>query len=189
MKAFRNFFASGRYLHDQKLAIACWFLLPLIVFLQTFLKKEFNNFLIFRQVFFHLHQQKNLYLPYPAEYGDVNLYGPAFGVFVAPFAVLPVSVGVCCWTLFHLCFLGIAIYQLPLPRMWRTTVLLLSSHEMMVNTSWMQTNGFICGCLLLGFALVHKQKEWAALFFILLATFVKVYGIVGLCFFLFSKQK
>lgn len=39
---------------------------------------KLNNFLIFRQVFWHLVDLKSLYAYYPEEYYDHNLYGRCF---------------------------------------------------------------------------------------------------------------
>ncbi|HEX8357495.1 MAG TPA: hypothetical protein VF610_08795, partial [Segetibacter sp.] len=73
--------------------------MALIAVLAELLHHKINNFLIFRQVFWHVIDQKNLYLPYPAEYEDHNFYGPVFSFIIAPFAVLPVWLGVICWVL------------------------------------------------------------------------------------------
>ena len=60
---------------------------------------------------------------------------------------------------------------------------------MMTNSGYYQSNAFIAGCIIFGFVYINKGNDLLALFFILLATFVKVYGIVGLAFFFFSKNK
>ncbi|RYZ19106.1 MAG: DUF2029 domain-containing protein, partial [Chitinophagaceae bacterium] len=61
--------------------------------------------------------------------------------------------------------------------------------ELMNASSWLQINALVCACILLGFSYIHEAKEGRALFFILLATFIKVYGIVGFAFFFFSRRK
>lgn len=184
----RSFFSSGRFLYHLPLALTCWISFSVLGFLQRFLSHKINNYLIYRQVFFHLIHQTNLYQPYPAEYYDVNLYGPVFAILILPFSLLPVSVGVWCWVLANVAFLGFAIWQLPLQKKWRIALLLLCSHELMINSAWVQTNALVAACLLLGFAYVQKQREYAALFFILLSAFIKIYGIVGLSFFFFSRH-
>ena len=63
------------------------------------LDMHLNNFRIFRHVFFHLRDGLSLYAYYPEEYFDHNLYGPLFGVLVAPFALLPPVVGLIVWEL------------------------------------------------------------------------------------------
>jgi hypothetical protein len=59
----------------------------------------------------------------------------------------------------------------------------------MNNSSWLQANAFVCACILLGYSFVRSNKDHWALFFIMLATFVKLYGIIGLAFFLFSSNR
>ncbi|RWZ86169.1 MAG: hypothetical protein EO766_15170 [Hydrotalea sp. AMD] len=79
-----------QWLTDTKVSIVLWFGLSLTsVIIQAIGHDRFNNFVIFRYVFFHTLQQTNLYLEYPQTYADVNLYGPFFSIVIAPFAVLP----------------------------------------------------------------------------------------------------
>jgi len=59
----------------------------------------------------------------------------------------------------------------------------------MITSEWQQSNAMICACLILGFTFINKGKEVWALLFIALATFIKLYGIVGLAFFFFSNNK
>lgn len=148
-----------------------------------------NNFIIFRQVFYHVLEQKNLYLFYPEEYQDVNLYGPVFSILIAPFALLPKLSGGLLWVMFNAWILYFALTKLPIQRRWIYAILILSSNEMMNNGAWFQTNPFIAACIILGFAYIHKGKDVWGLFFIMLATFIKIYGIVGFAFFFFSKNK
>ncbi|MBI3883634.1 MAG: DUF2029 domain-containing protein [Sphingobacteriales bacterium] len=181
---------SGDFLYNKRLSILIWFGFVFIATLQTFfVYKEINNYKIYRSVFLHLIENKNLYLLYPAEYGDVNLYGPVFSALIAPFALLPDTMGVVCWIFFNATFLYIAIRRLPIPAIWQYAILILCSNELMNNAGWCQINPFIAGCIILGFVFTNKGKDAWALFFILLATFIKIYGIVGLAFFFFSKNK
>ena len=56
-----------------------------------------NNYLIFKQVFWHVIHQLPLFVHYPAEYFDLNHYGPVFSLVIAPFAVLPTWIGMLLW--------------------------------------------------------------------------------------------
>ena len=82
-----------------------------------------------------------------------------------------------------------AIWKLPLTNKWKTAILVLSSHEMMNHAGYFQSNALVASCILLGFVYTCNGKDKWALFFILLATFMKIYGIVGFAFFFFSKNK
>ena len=56
-----------------------WFALALATIIQNvFIKGEYNNYLIFRGVFWHTIQQLPLYVSYPHEYFDMNHYGIFF---------------------------------------------------------------------------------------------------------------
>ena len=184
--SIRKYFFTGRFLFDKHLAVAVWFTLALAGVLQAFAENGLNNYFIYKQVFFHTLHQKDLYQPYPAEYGDVNLYGPFFSLLIAPFALLPDKIGAVSWVLANAVFLLFAINKLPLEKKWKAFLLILCSHELMISSASVQINPLICGCIILAFAYVQKQKEGYALFFIMLATFIKLYGIVALAFFFFS---
>ena len=190
MQRFKIWICSGQFLYDKKLAIFLWFGLSLLaVAHDIFTDPSLNNFRIYRAVFFHSIEQKNLYLPYPQEYSDVNLYGPVFGILIAPFALLPLKVGTILWVMFNTSFLYIAIRKLPIKEQYQNAILVLSSHEMMNAASYLQINPLIAGFIILGFSYINKAKDKWGLFFILLATFIKIYGIVGFAFFFFSNQK
>ena len=190
MKNAKDWLISGRFLFSGKLAFTLWFgLSALAALLILCFRTSSNNFIIFRHVFYHVLDQKNLYLFYPAEYQDVNLYGPVFSILIAPFALLPKVLGGFCWVMFNASVLFYAIRKLPIQKNWQYAILILCSNEMMNNASWFQVNPLIAACIILGFVYTNNGKEMWALFFIMLATFIKIYGIVGFSFFFFSNNK
>ena len=182
--SFTNFF------YNKKITIALWFGLAFIAIVQE-LWHHYppNNFLIFKGVFEHTLKQTNLFAEYPTEYLDVNHYGPTFSILFAPFALLGNYVGCILWVLFNAAILYIAIRQLPIQQKFQNAILIFSAHELMVTSEWQQSNALICACLILAFTFINKEKEIWALLFIALATFIKLYGIVGLSFFFFSNNK
>jgi hypothetical protein len=166
-----------------------WFGLVFLTLLSAVLNHSFNNFIIFKQSFFHLQQKLNLYNIYPNEYWDHYYYSPTFAILVAPFTVIPSIVGTFAWGLFDAGVLYFAIRKLPIRSFYQNGVLLLSVHEMMNASSNLQSNGIIAGSIILSFVLLLKQKEHSATLSLLLGFFIKLYGIVGLAFFFFSNQK
>ena len=66
-----------------------------------------NNFLIFKYAYWHVVGQQPLYEHYPAEYFDMNHYGPFFSLVIAPFALPPV------WLLHALATGGHLLVLLP----------------------------------------------------------------------------
>jgi hypothetical protein len=188
-KNIKGWIVSGEFLFNKTLALSLWFGLSFIAVLQDVFGKHINNYIIFKHVFIHTLQQTNLYLEYPLHHQDVNLYGPVFSMVIAPFTLLPDNLGAIAWEMFNAAILFIAIKQLPIVDKWKNAILILSAHEMMNAASWLQSNALIAACIILGFVFINKGKDHAALFFILLATFIKLYGIVGFAFFFFSKNK
>lgn len=190
LKKIKNWIFSGNFLYNEILAIFLWFGLPVCDIINELCSHSgLNNYIIYKSVFYHLIEKKNLYSVYPLEYYDVNLYGPIFGLAIAPFSLMPFYMGYVLWCLFNVWVLYFAITKLPIQKNWKMAILILSSNEMMNNTSYCQINPFIAALILLGFVYADKAKNGWALFFILLATFIKLYGIVGFAFFLFNDKK
>lgn len=188
LEAVKKYLLSGNFLYNKKLAAVLWFGLSFVAVTITVTKGGLNNFEVYRHVYFHIIQKVNLYLFYPNEYQDVNLYGPVFSILIAPFALLPVKFGAFLWEMCNVAFLYFAIYKLPIDMKWRTALVLLCAHEMMNTASWLQSNALVCGCLMLAYTYTVQKKEAAALLFIILPTFIKLYGVVGLAFIFFSEK-
>jgi hypothetical protein len=171
------------------LALLLWFGLSLIVAVKEVAVNNYNNFTIFRHVFLHVINQQPLYLAQPETYFDVNYYGPVFSLLIAPFAWMPVMLGGPLWVMANALFLYFAIRQLPITRIQQNLVLIFASHELMAASSYFQFNPSVAACIILSFSLILKGKDFWAAFFIMLATLVKIYGIVGLAFFFFSAHR
>src|ERR1700743_2958911 len=148
-----------------------------------------NNYLIFRDSWYHARAQVNLYVAYPKEYGDIYYYGPLFTLFVAPFALPPEAVGFFLWEVANALAVILAVNMLPLYQKRKTAMLLLCAIEFANSIFYMQFNPMIAAVIIISFMLVEQGKErWATLLIVAGAMF-KLYPIVGLAFFLFSKHK
>ena len=185
----KTLFLSGEFLWNKKLAVSLWFGLSLIALLVDYKNHTFNNYIIFKHVYLHTREQRNLYLFYPLEYNDVNLYGPVFSWIIAPFSIFPDRFAMILWGLFNAGVLYLAIRRLPVLPKWQNAILILCSNEMMNTASWLQSNALIAACIIFGFYFINRGKEVWALLFIMLAAFIKLYGIVGFAFFFFSKNR
>src|ERR1700754_77031 len=123
-----------------------------------------NNYLIFRQSYYHAREQLNLYAAYPKEYGDIYYYGPLFTLFVAPFAIPPESVGFLLWELANAAAILIAVNMLPLDNKRKMIMLLLCAIEFSNSAFYMQFNPIITAMIIISFVLVERGKErWATL--------------------------
>lgn len=148
-----------------------------------------NNYLIFRQVYYHVKQGLNLYAFYPNEYYDQNHYGPIFSVFISPFAILPEGAGFFLWQIANALVFLVAVHMLPFTNRIKTLILLFCVIEFANASHYMQSNAIIVGFMILSFMLVKKGKEEWATALIVLGAFIKLYPVIGLVFFLFSKNK
>ncbi|MCW3467799.1 glycosyltransferase family 87 protein [Chitinophaga nivalis] len=184
-------FAEFRVFKKWKIAlpVLLWFALAIIAGLAEYLHQSFNNYLIFRQVFWHTLEQTNLYAAYPSEYADINHYGPLFSMVIAPFAVLPDWLGVILWNIANAAVLLIAIRMLPLTRKNFLIVLLISAVEMMTASHNVQFNSMTAAFIIFAFVFVEKEKDIWATLFIVLGFLTKLYGIAAIVFFLFSKHR
>ncbi|EFS97545.1 hypothetical protein HMPREF1977_1143 [Capnocytophaga ochracea F0287] len=167
-----------------------WFTLALATVVQNvWIAGKFNNYLIFDGVFWHTFKQLPLYLPYPDEYFDTNHYGILFSAIIAPFALLPKWIGCTLWIMANAAFLYWAIRQLPLSKKAIIAVLLIAVHDMYTAAAMQQFNISVIALLVGAFVFIERrQSHWATLF-IVIGALTKLYGIVGLAFFFFAKDK
>lgn len=168
-----------------------WFLFPMLACIAEISRGlgDINNYLIYKQVFWHTIEQKHLYLSYPSEYADVNHYGPLFSILIAPFALLPVYVGCFFWCLFNVAVLFYAIKKLPVTILQQRWILLIGVFELITSIHSVQFNPMLCGMILLSFTAIEKEDILLGTFFIVAGTLIKIYSVVGLLFFLFTPHK
>lgn len=173
---------------NRKTVLAVWIILAIVTAVKQYAIGCFNNYLIFKYTFLHAADQLNLYTPYP-EYFDTNHYGPFFALLFAPFALLPNILGMLLWQLCNTLFLFYAIWKLPIKETKKIAVLWICSHELLTSLFSFQINPAIAAIIILSYVLIDKKQDFWAALLIMLGTFIKLYGIVGLAFFFFSKQK
>ena len=180
-------FLSHPLLSNRRLLLGIWIILSLAGMLKF--HRSYNNFLIFRGVYWHTVNGTSLYAAYPTEYGDVNHYGPLFSLIIAPFAILPEWIGMLLWLLFLSGLLFAAIYWSGLRKSQQVYIYWFCGFTLLTALFMQQFNIAIAAIILSSFFLIDKEHEGWAAFFIVLGTLVKLYGIVGLAFFLFSRHK
>jgi len=166
-----------------------WFIMAVSAVAAEIFHHSFNNYYIFKGVFWHVIHQTNLYIEYPSEYFDVNHYGPFFSIIIAPFAILPDVIGVFVWCILNAFVLWYAIKKLPVNKQGQLYILLIAAIEMMTSIHNVQINPMLAGWLILAFVLTNRGKDFWAALFIAAGFMVKLYGIAGLLFFVFSKHK
>ena len=185
---FLDFFKLP-FFTNRKYIISIWLVVTVVSVYKQYFIDRFNNYKIFRQVFYHLMDKLPLYKEYPNEYFDHNHYGPIFGLIIAPFALLPDYIGLPLWGLFNAGVLIFAITKLPLQSQQITAILWICFHEFLTTLLGVQFNPLMTAIIILSFVYIQEEKDFWSAFCIILGTFVKLYGIVGLAFFFFSKHK
>ena len=187
MKEKLRFLLARPVLRDYRLLLGLWLLLAVIAALMKM--HSHNNFLIFRGTFWHAWQGLSLYAEYPMEHWDTNHYGPLFALLFAPFAVVPEWLGLLMWCVALTLLLYIAVRRSLFTDRQQVFVLWFCAHELLTALYMQQFNIAIAAILLLSFFLIEQERDAEAAFFIVVGTLVKLYGVVGLAFFLFSRHK
>ncbi|MCG2791973.1 MAG: DUF2029 domain-containing protein [Weeksellaceae bacterium] len=149
----------------------------------------YNNYLIFKGVFYNTLQERNIFLQYPDLFFDSNHYGVFFSLLIAPFALLPDAFGAVLWNVASTLVFLFAIYKLPFSDAKKSFFGWLCLQEFITAATYFQFNMILTGLLMLSAIYIYQRKEARSAFAILIGTFVKVYGIVGLSGFFFIKNK
>ena len=139
-------------------------------------------------MFWHVVHQTPLYSEYPTEYFDKNHYGPIFAFIIAPFAVLPDYLGLILWSLVTTIAILWSIRQLPLKSIQITIILWLCFNEYLIAAQSFQVNAIMVFIIVMAYVFIDKKQDFWSAMLIALGTFIKLYGIVGLAFFFFSKK-
>jgi hypothetical protein len=155
-----------------------------------YLLGSYNNFIIFRVSFSHLINGQNLYLEYPKEYGDVFLYSPTFAVLMAPFSVMPYWLCLLLWTGAACTAMYFAIRMFPhMDPLKKSVVFLVLVIELVTSLQNTQTSPLIAAMIALIFICFEKKQVFWASFFIVLITFIKIYGLATAMLFILYPGK
>src|SRR5260370_27579307 len=156
MQIFRPDYDRGtisRILTDTRFVLAVYLVATLVASWLAYVKygyvagnglhyKDFNTYVISKQSFFHLLENKNLYVLYPAEHWDLYKYSPTFALFMGLFAYLPDSLGLALWNLLNALPLYLAINSLPVkPPQVRIAILWFVLLELIFTIQHAQING------------------------------------------------
>jgi hypothetical protein len=140
---------------------------------------HYNNYIIFKQSFFHLIARQDLYIHYPLEQYDLFKYPPTFALLFAPFSMVPDYLGYSVWTALNLLLPVFAIYKLQgvsrRVKAAMSALLLLEGFTSALNS---QSNGLMLGLLLFAFVAMQNGRISQAVLFIWLTAFIKLFGIL-----------
>lgn len=178
-----------KFYEDQRFVFLLWICVTMIFVVDSWITNRLNNYLIFENTFRNLLSQQSFYALYPQFHDDSNHYGPVFSLIVAPFAALPNWLGLLFWNLFNCVMLFKAVQTLPLnskDKLLFGYIALPCLIESMLNQ---QFNAAAGALIILNYTQLNKSKGFFSTFFMMLGIFVKIYGIIGLAFFFFVKDK
>ena len=188
-----------RILTSAPFIVIVFCIIGLVISLQNYLlpfdtttnSTHYNNYVIFKQSFFHLIHHTNLYQLYPNEQWDYYKYSPTFALLMSPFAVLPDFPGLLAWNLLNLLIFLAALWKIPLPvsghqRLYMLGFVLLELITSMQNS---QCNAFIAGMIIFAFILLERKQVALATLCIALTVFTKIFGLIGILLFIFYPQR
>ena len=179
---------SKPFFHDYRTIFVMWVVMCLILALTKSYNSD-GNYRIFIGVWNHTIAELPLFDHYPEEYDDMNHYGPFFALVIAPFAWMQRYVGMFFWMLFLSMFLYASVRKSDFTKYQQLFIFWFCSHELLNALFLQQYNVAITAGVLLTFTMIERRQDFWAAFFIMLGTMIKLYGIVGLAFFFFSKNK
>ncbi len=185
-----------QFITNPRFLVALFILLAIAAALGEYFKSSnwsytsYNNYIIFKQSFFHLVQGKDLYIPHPAEQSDLFKYTPAFALFFGLFAWMPDWMGLIAWNLLNALVLFSAINAIKIftPKQ-KAFALLFVALELMTSMQSAQSNGLIAGLMIWAYNSFEDEKTGRAALFIILATFIKPFGLVAAALFLLYPKK
>lgn len=183
-----RFYQRASFWQDKRLHYFLFAAIGAIAALTKLKPGSYNNYLIYKYVFINLRDTVNLYLP-SAHYLDVNHYGPLFSFIIAPFRFLPDKMGAVLWNIANAVFLCYSLQTLPLSKKAIAAAVFLCANELFTASVSFQFNPATAALIILSYTLVQKEKDVWAVLCVMLGAFIKLYGVVGLLFFFFSKHK
>ena len=178
-----------KFFTNRIFVIGIWFGLSFFAILKQALHQHINNYQIYKYTFINLVRQIDLYAPQPKFFEDSNHYGPIFGLIIAPFTLFPDVVGSVLWVMANAWILYQAILMLPFTAQQRNAVLLICAHELMTAAFNAQFNPMMTALIVLSYVFIKRKNNFWAAFTIVLGSYIKLYGVVGLAFFFFTDNK
>ena len=184
--------AAPNFLKEEKGIL--WLLLTaaLVVGLQKLLQgpATYNSYIIFKSSFFHLYYDQNLYGGYPDEYFDEYLYSPTFALLMAPLVYLPLWLQVILWCCLNAVCVYAAIKLFPFDDgRKRIAICLFILLEFITSIQNMQVAPMIGAFIILAFIFFERGNLFKAAFFIILASFIKIYAIISVVLFLMYPKR
>jgi hypothetical protein len=173
----------------KNIVVVVYFIITIITTLKQYYTGSFNNYKIFRNVYWHTVNKLPLYIEYPTEYIDHNFYGPFFAYIIAPASNLPDFAGCLLWNILLTAIFVYGVLSMPLKTHSKILILWICLHEFLTAILSFQFNVAIVGLILLSFLMIEKRKYFTAAALLTIGFLVKLYGIVILALIFHVKDK
>lgn len=166
-------------------------LLPLKTFADGGIQyTHYNNYIIFKQSFFHLINNTDLYILHPDKQWDLYKYSPTFALLMAPMALLPDWLGLLLWNALNVFVFFWALWKVPFEgerKRWLALAFILI--ELITSIQNSQSNALIAGMLIFAFLAMEKRQLAIASLLITGTVFIKLFGIVAFALLIFYPNK
>ncbi|MCE7066374.1 glycosyltransferase family 87 protein [Dyadobacter sp. CY326] len=194
--------AVNRFLVNQRYLLILFIGVAIFASLQSYfgglksfvegghLYTTYNNYIIFKQSFFHLIHGQDLYAQFVEEQGDLYKYSPAFALIFSILAIMPDVLGLSVWNILNAAVLFYSVYYLPRINLrTKGLILVFVIVELLTSVQNEQSNALIAGLLLFAFGFLERGKYWLATCCVVATIFIKLFGIVALALFLLYPNK
>jgi len=174
-----------KYLTDLKVIFCIYLVITVAISLHKYSIGRIHNFEIFRQSFYNLIDQGDIYVRYPKLWLDYYKYSPAFALLIAPISILPKYLGVIAWNLVNTIPLFFAVSKLDFESKKKAFILWIIFVELVTSIQNCQSNGIYTALFVFTFILLeNKRSFWAALIVALLV-YIKIFGGIAAILFIF----
>ena len=175
---------------EQKIYLAYFVVFSLATIHRLLMTQSpFNNFDIFRYSFYNLLHSNNLYVEYPQYYFDLFKYNPSFAFLMAPFWILPKSIGVLIWNLGNALLPQYAVNQLKISTKAKVFFAVFILIEMLTSVQNAQSNGLMLGLMLLMFVHLENDKPISSALMMVFGFFIKIFAVSTVILLLFKPTK
>ncbi len=179
---------ASAYLADPRILLGLYLLAAVAVALHKMalggieaggrIYPPFQNYVAFRNAFFHLLARQDLYAAFPLEQGDLFKYTPTYALFMAPIAVLPYRLGAIVWNMINAAAIFGAVVWVPtLDARRRAWVLWFVFLSLVSSMQTAQSNGLMAGLMLGAFAARERGRPAVSALLAVAAGFTKPFGL------------
>lgn len=148
-----------------------------------------NNFIVYRNSFYHLIHRSRMYGFIPAEQDDQFMYSPTFALLFAPFALPPKYIGIVLWCVFNVIILFYAIRLLPFEERKKALIYWFILFDLIATIQNVQANPLVCSLFIFTFVAFERKQTAFAAFFVSLSFFIKIFGLMGAALFLLYPER